>query len=151
MEPDQKVELVIEFCNSVFELKYRIRKMIQLKLKGAGMNISFEVLEVIRVLRKQDGQNQQELADQLFKDKSTMTYLVDNMVKAGLVVRKEDQADRRNKLIFLTDKSRELREQIRPLVTQGFLSMAEDITEREIIETLKMVGLMNDSLERQAG
>jgi len=90
------------------------------KLKEAGIDISFEVLEIIKILHHRNGANQQEIADLLFKDKSSMTYLVDNMVKAGLAIRKEDEADRRNKLIFLTDKARQLREQLVPMANFCF-------------------------------
>ena len=146
MDNDQKPELVGEFCHSIFELRYRLRRMFQLKLKEAGINISFEVLEIIKTLRKQNGLNQQEIADVLFKDKSSMTYLIDNMVKAGLAIRKEDDADRRNKLIFLTDKSHQLTAQLAPLATDCYLVLAKDINEHDIKSGIQMLTKMNYSL-----
>lgn len=145
MEPDKKVELVIDFCQSIYELKYRLRKMFQLKLKEADINISFEVLEVMKVLQH-EGINQQEIADLLFKDKSSMTYLIDNMVKAGLVVRKEDEADRRNKLILLTDKARELQNRLKPLAMYCYLTIARDIADPDIKAGIEMLAKMNNSL-----
>jgi DNA-binding MarR family transcriptional regulator len=145
MESDKKVELVIDFCQSVNELKYRLRKMFQLKLKEANINISFEVLEVMKVLQH-EGINQQEIADLLFKDKSSMTYLIDNMVKAGLVIRKEDEADRRNKLILLTDKARELQNQLKPLAMHCYLTIAQGITDPGIKAGIEMLAKMNNSL-----
>jgi DNA-binding MarR family transcriptional regulator len=145
MEPNKKVELVIDFCQSIYELKYRLRKMFQLKLKEADINISFEVLEVMKVLQH-EGINQQEIADLLFKDKSSMTYLIDNMVKAGLVVRKEDEADRRNKLILLTDKARDLQSQLKPLAMHCYLTIARDIADPDIKAGIEMLAKMNNSL-----
>ena len=146
MKPDQKSEHVAEFCKSIFELRYRLRRMFQIKLKEAGMSISFEVLEVMSILHRQDGVNQQELADLLFKDKSSMTYLIDNMVKAGWVLRKEDDSDRRNKLIFLTDEAHQLKKTLRPMAIECYSLLAEGINEEEIKESLKMVSKMNNSL-----
>jgi DNA-binding MarR family transcriptional regulator len=97
----QKAKRVDEFCQSIFEFRYRLRKIFHLKLKEAGIDISFEVLEIMKILKNEENVNQQDLADLLFKDKSNLTYLIDNMVKAGWVNRKEDQTDRRNKLIVL--------------------------------------------------
>jgi len=148
MKPNQKSELVGEFCQSIFELRFKLRKMFQQKLKEAGISISFEVLEMMKFLQKQDGLNQQELADMLFKDKSSMTYLVDNMVKTGLVTRNEDEADRRNKLIFLTDKAQLLKEQLAPLAAHCYLALAEDITDPEIKEGIRMLAKMNNSLAK---
>jgi len=146
MKHDQKSELVSEFCQSIFELRYKLRRIFQLKLKEAGISISFEVLEIMKMLRQQDGLNQQELADLLFKDKSNMTYLVDNMVKAGLAVRKEDEVDRRNKLIFLTDKARQLQAQLEPMAIYCYLALAEDIDNDDVKAGIQTLAKMNNSL-----
>jgi DNA-binding MarR family transcriptional regulator len=146
MKPDQKSELVIEFCQSIFELRHKLRKMFQVKLKEAGISISFEVLEILKLLRNQDGLNQQDLADMLFKDKSNMTYLIDNMVKAGLVTRREDEADRRNKHIFLTTDAMELQNQLDPLAMHCYLVLAEDVTDQEINAGIGTLAKMNNSL-----
>ncbi|WP_184542123.1 MarR family winged helix-turn-helix transcriptional regulator [Mucilaginibacter sp. FT3.2] len=146
METKQKAELVGEFCHSIFELRYKLRKIFQAKLKEANLNISFEVLEVIKILLRQDGINQQELADELFKDKSNITYLIDNMVKSGLVTRKEDEADRRNKLIILTEKAHELRKQLDPLARYCYLAMAEQVSTQQINSGMELLFKMNSSL-----
>ncbi|HEY0175818.1 MAG TPA: MarR family transcriptional regulator [Pedobacter sp.] len=146
MNPNQKSELVGEFCQSIFELRYKLRKMFQVKLKETGISISFEVLEAMKFLQGQDGMNQQELADMLFKDKSSMTYLIDNMVKSGWALRKEDKTDRRNKLIFLTDKARQLKEQLVPLAVHCYLALAEDVDTDEIKRGIQMLSRMNNAL-----
>lgn len=146
MKPDQKSELVAELCQSIFELRYKLRRIFQLKLKEAGISISFEALEIIKLLLNHEGLNQQELADLLFKDKSSMTYLIDNMVKAGLVTRKEDEADRRNKLIMLTAKAHQLKEQLSPMARDCYLTLAEDIADQDIKAGIVMLSKMNRSL-----
>jgi DNA-binding MarR family transcriptional regulator len=146
MNPDPQAELIAEFCQSIFELRYKLRRMFQIKLKEAGISVSFEVLEIMKLLGHQDGLNQQELADLLFKDKSTMTYLIDNMVKAGLVTRKEDETDRRNKLIILTPKAHELRVQLAPLATDCYITLAAEVTDIEIKAGIAMLTKMNYAL-----
>ena len=148
MQPDQKSELVIEFCQSIFELRYKLRKIFQVKLKEAGISISFEILEIMKQLHSHNGLNQQELADMLFKDKSSMTYLINNMVKGGLVSRKEDEKDRRNKLILLSDKANELIKQLSPIASQCYLALTEDITDQDILTSIKLLAKMNDSLAK---
>jgi len=146
MKPDEKSEHVAEFCKSVVELRYRLRRMFQVKLKEAGISISFEVLEVMGILYREDGVNQQELADLLFKDKSSMTYLIDNMVRAGWVLRKEDDSDRRNKLIFLTDEARQLKNTLKPMATECYSLIGEGINDDDIKASLQMLSKMNNSL-----
>jgi DNA-binding MarR family transcriptional regulator len=146
MELDKKLQLVTEFCQATYELKYKLRRMFQVKLKEAGISISFEVLEVMKILSSQEGTNQQELADLLFKDKSSMTYLIDNMVKAGYAVRQEDETDRRNKLIILTDKAHELRLQLVPMATACYMALSEDVADTDLKDGIAMLAKMNHSL-----
>ena len=151
MQTEQRTEIAAEFCQAIYELRYRLRKLFQAKLKEANISISLEVLEVMKFLQRQNGLNQQELADVLFKDKSSITYIIDNMVKAGLATRHEDAADRRNKQIFLTDKAHQLREQLNPLADACMLALAEDIAIDDIADSLKMINKMNNSLSAIIG
>lgn len=146
MEPNEKSEFVAEFCHLTIELRYKLRKLFLAKLKEASISISFEALEAMKFLYKQNGLNQQELADMLFKDKSSMTYLLDNMVKAGWVIRKEDDADRRNKLIFLTENAYQLKEQLAPMATSCYLALAEDVTLPDVKNGVQTLLKMNNSL-----
>ena len=55
------------------------------------------------------GISQQILAERIAKDKACLTNLMNNLEKKGYVHRKEDLADRRNKLVFLTPEGKNLR------------------------------------------
>jgi len=145
--PSDQSKLIIEVCQSVFELRYKLRRMFQIKIKEAGIDASYEVLEILTLLNSRDRLNQQELADLLFKDKSSMTYLIDNMVKAGLVTRKEDEKDRRNKLILLSEKARCLIKQLSPIANHCYTALAEDIAYQDIKTGIQMLAKMNNSAE----
>ena len=57
---------------------------------------------------EKDGITQQDLCNATFKDKPSMTRLIDNMERQHLVVRISDKRDRRTNLIHLTKTGREL-------------------------------------------
>jgi DNA-binding MarR family transcriptional regulator len=80
-----KTELAVAFGRSMSELRTYTRQQIQ--IKEHGINITFEMLEVMGCLWKKDGINQQEIANLTLRDKSSMTYLLDNLVKRKLVNR----------------------------------------------------------------
>jgi len=63
------------------EIRNNVKEHILRKVKEQGINVSFEMLEVMGYLWKYDGTNQQEIADLTSKDKSNITYLVDNLVE----------------------------------------------------------------------
>ena len=66
---------------------------------------------------------------------TTVASIVKNLEKKGYVYRKEDPADRRNKLVFLTPEGEEFKDQIRPILDQVYV-YAEKIIGIESIETM---------------
>ncbi|MEI9955734.1 MAG: MarR family transcriptional regulator [Ferruginibacter sp.] len=55
-------------------------------------------------LWKEDGLSQQQLCDATFRDKPSITRLVDNLEKVKLVKRNASKEDRRINMIVLTDE-----------------------------------------------
>ena len=73
-----------------------------------GIEITPEQWTILLSLWEKDGVTQQELCYATFKDKPSMTRLIDNMERQHLVVRISDKNDRRTNLIHLTKTGREL-------------------------------------------
>ena len=73
-----------------------------------GLEITPEQWTVLLFLWEKDGVSQQELCNATFKDKPSMTRLIDNMERQHLVVRISDKRDRRTNLVHLTKTGREL-------------------------------------------
>ncbi|MBO9599645.1 MAG: MarR family transcriptional regulator [Cohnella sp.] len=87
-----------------------------------------------------------ELADLMYIGNSTMSGIIDRMVKAGYVSRERTEADRRAMTLNLTDKGRELRkaaEETRIAMLEPLLQLSDqDILEwhrlqQEIIRIIK--------------
>lgn len=87
-----------------------IARRLHKKFNNAGLNLTIEQWSVLYHLWKQDGISQQDLCMATFRDKPSMTRLVDNLEKAGLVKRVASKNDRRKNLIFLTAKAQELQD-----------------------------------------
>ena len=123
-----KREVTELFARTVIRVNLAFRQFIQAKFKEHNVDLTFEMLQVLAILWQQDGINQQELADQTVKDKASMTYLIDNIVRRGLVYRQEDGSDRRNKLIFLSEEGRQLKLQIQPWLDEMFSLAGKNMT-----------------------
>ena len=67
-----------------------------------GLRITIEQWSVLYHLWKQDGLSQQELCNATFRDKPSITRLVDNLEKLQLVKRVASEDDRRINRICLT-------------------------------------------------
>lgn len=141
-----KAELALELGRSMLELRNYVRQYIQVKIKGHGINITFEMLEVMSCLWKQDGVNQQELADRTLRDKSSMTYLLDNLVKRKMVKRVEDKNDRRNKLVYLTKEGIHLKEQLNPWVAEVYEMAAEGVEQKDLQKSLAVLHQMIETI-----
>lgn len=147
MAAENLAQLARELARSMAEQRTFLRQQIQLKIKEQDLNITFELLEVIFYLARNDGANQQEIADVLIKDKSSMTYLVDNLVKRDMVMRQEDEQDRRNKRIFLTVAGRALMDNLNPWLTERYESATEGIRAADIEKAIALVQRMNHKLK----
>jgi DNA-binding MarR family transcriptional regulator len=115
-----KSELALALGRNMNELRMQFRKHMQSKIRSLELHLTYEMLEVMICLWRQDGVNQQLIADITLRDKSAMTYLVDNLIKRKMITRREDERDRRNKLIYLTPEGRQLQETLQPWVAEMY-------------------------------
>jgi DNA-binding MarR family transcriptional regulator len=120
-------DIIAEFTKEITKLNIGLKQYLQCKLRKNNIDLTFEMLQVLACLWKGDGVNQQELANTTVKDKASMTYLIDNLVKRDLVHRQEDSADRRNKLIFLTTRGRSFEQVIQPLIYEMYATAGQDV------------------------
>ncbi len=88
-----------------------IARRLQKKFNTAGLNITIEQWSVLYHLWKEDGRSQQQLCNATFRDKPSITRLVDNLEKLNLVKRVAAENDRRINLIYLTKNAQKLEEE----------------------------------------
>ena len=88
-----------------------IARRLQKKFNSAGLNLTIEQWSVLYQLWKQDGSSQQDLCLRTFRDKPSITRLVDNLEKLQLVKRVPSESDRRINLVFLTKHGIKMEEQ----------------------------------------
>jgi DNA-binding MarR family transcriptional regulator len=146
---NKKTGLAVELGRSMSELRNYVRQYIQVKIRENGCNITFEMLEVMGCLWKKDGVNQQEIADLTLRDKSSMTYLLDNLVKRKLVKRVEDENDRRNKLIYLTNAGIKLKETLNPWVAEVYGMASEESAAEDLQNGLTLINKMIAKLKKE--
>lgn len=89
-------------------------------------------MDGIIILMGKDGVTQQELCNATFKDKPSMTRLIDNMERQHLVVRISDKRDRRTNLIHLTKTGKELEEKARFIANKTLKEALHGLTLEEL-------------------
>ncbi|MBN8834211.1 MAG: MarR family transcriptional regulator [Niastella sp. SCN 39-18] len=124
-----------------------IARRLQKNFKQAGLDITIEQWSVLYHLWKEDGISQQQLCESTFRDKPSITRLVDNLEKLKMVKRVPSKDDRRINMIYLTPEAQNLQEQSMQLanqtlnealvgVTHGQIEIAKEVLQ-QVYENLK--------------
>lgn len=124
-----------------------IGRRLQKNFKQNNIEITIEQWSVLYHLWKEDGMSQQELCDATFRDKPSITRLVDNLERIKLVKRNASKEDRRKNLIVLTPEGRELEAKSMEIanntlneslngVTNGQIEIAKEVLQM-VYENLK--------------
>jgi len=79
-----------------------------------------------------EGIRQQDLAVSNIKDKATIARALDNMEQQNLVVRIPDHQDKRNKLIYLTHRGKELRKRLLPHAQRTVKEVTEGVPKEDL-------------------
>lgn len=85
-----------------------IRKYFNQELMRKGYSVTGEQFDVLARLWDKDGQHQQQLAEALCKDKTTMTRLIKSVEALNLVMRVTNKKDERQKLVYLTRSGKKI-------------------------------------------
>jgi DNA-binding MarR family transcriptional regulator len=80
-----------------------------------GLGTSLQAWRVLAALRERDGRRMGDLSTTTSIEVSTLTRLVDNMEKTGLVARRRDANDTRAVLLHVTAAGRRLTRRILPV------------------------------------
>ncbi|MDH6307801.1 DNA-binding MarR family transcriptional regulator [Dysgonomonas sp. PFB1-18] len=138
------------FVQTILQTQSFYRQIIHRKIREHNIDVTFEMLHILRCMdRVGDKVNQQELANLTFKDKSSLSYLIKNMEKRGLIAREEDAADKRNKLVMLTEKGEQLYIQIKDIIEDVYTTLEQNVNTEHIqlcIEYMKeFTGTIKDN------
>ena len=109
-----------------------IARRLQKNFKQEGIEITIEQWSVLYHLWKQDGISQQELCNASFRDKPSITRLVDNLEKLKLVRRVGSPTDRRKNLIYVTDAAKKLQERTMDIAEVTLNEALEGVSSKDI-------------------
>jgi len=119
------------------------------KFKDNNIYLTREQWSILAVLWKNDGCSQQVLAEATYRDKPSITRLIDNLEKEGYVERKADKNDRRLNLIFLTQKGRDIEIPMMKIVNETIDIATTNLTEEQILNIRDSFQLIFDNINKE--
>ena len=124
-----------------------IARRLQKKFNTAGLSITIEQWSVLYHLWKQEGISQQELCNATFRDKPSITRLVDNLEKLNLVKRVASENDRRINLIFLTKQAQKLQDEAMLLAEETLNEALETVPVEKVDVCKEVLQVVYDNLK----
>lgn len=136
---DFDVSLIFAILNG--KVFAAINRKLQRNFTRSGLGITPEQWTVLFYLSQQDMVSQRALCDKVYKDKPSMTRIIDAMERNKLVERCDNPKDRRSNLIRLTRHGR---------ITKDRAEKIALITQRESLRGLGLtdINIAQDVLRR---
>lgn len=130
----------------VNRLGFLTRKKLGAAFSRAGHTVSPEEWAILLVLWQKGPQSPGALADVTFKDRTTVTRLIDAMVRKKLVTRAEDAADRRRSVVALSPDGSALESDLVPVAQKLIAQALDGIPVSDIETTTRTLRAMTENL-----
>ena len=123
-----------------------IARRLQKKFNASGINLTIEQWSVLYHLWKEDGKSQQDLCNATFRDKPSITRLIDNLEKLNLVKRVSHEKDRRINKVYLTKQAQKLQEETMQLAEETLNEALEGVPADQIEMCKEVLQKVYDNL-----
>ncbi len=110
-----------KLAHIVIRTRRAFKQAINKSIKRHGIDLTFEMLQVMNSLWQEEGVSQQMLAERVAKNKASLTNLLTRLEEKGYIFRRECTADRRNKRVHLTAKGKELKTTVQPAIDEVYV------------------------------
>lgn len=117
---------------------------IQISKKGFTISQCYTLLN----LYKNPPLSMKELSEEMNLDTSTMTRIVDNLVRDGYIEREHSSEDRRVVLARLTEKGEEEARKLSKEVIEFYRQIIKEIPEGKIIDVVEAMNIIVKAFEK---
>ena len=124
------IKLIFAILNG--KVSAAINRKLYRNFREYNLDITPEQWTVLLFLWEKEGVTQQELCHVTFKDKPSMTHLINNMEKQNLVKRTACDTDKRINLIYLTSYGRSLEDKSRYVANKTLKEALRGLTIEEL-------------------
>lgn len=123
---------VLEMMEAINQLRLAARSRFQKLMRDNDIDLTIEMLEVMKILWRMDGLNQQDIVEKTVRNKASVTSIITNLESRNLISRRQHDEDKRCNLIFLTKEGTAYREKLLPLVQSMYKDVLENIPTADV-------------------
>lgn len=129
--------------NLTFTANIMNHKFLQFVKKHEISSQQYNVLKIIRGFRKENQINLAFIKERMLDRSSDVSRIVDKLFQQALIVRNEDSADRRNKVLDITEKGLAILSEMDECEKQVDL-MLKNLSESEAVELNRLLDKIRD-------
>ncbi|MBP1756661.1 MAG: transcriptional regulator, MarR family [Firmicutes bacterium] len=124
----------------ISKIREKVNRLIEAEMTGNGLEgIVTSHGDIIYALLNQQKMTMAEIAHSIGRDKSTVTTLIDKLVKLGYVVKERDTTDTRVVYVTLTDRGTELKPIFEAISNKVLGTFYDGISENERQELARIL------------
>ena len=116
---------------------------------ASGLELTKTQMIILRILSKNDGQPQQNLAFLANRDKTSLTRMINTMERKQLVTRVQSKDDKRINHIYITEHGKELLTAAVPVVKKAVEEIQKGITKEEIVQTIHVLKKISKNINAE--
>jgi len=131
------------------QLGRRWRRVLDDELSGYGLTDA-TWRPLFHLGRLGDGIRQTDLAEALGIQGPSLVRLLDNLERDGLIVRREDQGDRRAKSLAMTESGRRAYRQVQAVTEQVADRLLAGADDRDIAAVVRLFAQLDAALQAEA-
>jgi DNA-binding MarR family transcriptional regulator len=141
IEPDKFLGYLIRSSGRAFA------NNVNKKIKDRGLNVTIEHVGLMFKISHVPGSSQQELSSYFFKDKTTIARVLTTMEKNNMVLRVPSDKDKRTNLLYLTNKGKEVLQELSEAAKEVVVIATEGVDEEELEVCKKVLNKIRINLE----
>ena len=139
----EKLERVIFYALDKCIKTYR--QFAQRRFIEAGLDITIDQWLVLNAISEKPDLSQLEIADRVFKDASSVTRIIDLLIKKEYLQRETHEWDRRRFSLGLTKEGQAVMKKIAKVVEQNRAQALKEISEGQLLQMQQTLSLIIDN------
>ncbi|WP_416864740.1 MAG: MarR family winged helix-turn-helix transcriptional regulator [Imperialibacter sp.] len=131
----------------ISEVAKLLHKRLTMAFEEGGFDVTPEQFSILALLWYKEGINQQDIANELRRDKTTIARIINNMINRNLIVKIPDQLDKRNNLIYLTKKGKESQTEMVATSGKVYVQTMQRLPAKDVAVSLSVLKQITKNFE----
>lgn len=133
--------------DALFDLMHTVRNTMMKKLKELHPDLSPMHFKSLKVITKVSGCTGQKLAERMGRDKAQINRLLKELVNRNLVIKTENENDKRSQYLALTAHGEKIMSAFKKVESDVFNALVKDVTQSELEQFIQLSKKLKNNLQ----